>query len=171
MIVPGAEQRDSAIHAHVSILPQTPLPSRLPCNIKQSSMCSTWTPRGKVSTTGLGLGLSELQVLLRTKRLWVPPTPSYGSIFLPGESHGLWSLVGYSPRGCKQLDTTEQLTHTYIQSGSVGWINTHKMLIDQQVLEVPASQSESLSRLEAYSPRQLWATGTSNSPGAQEESR
>ena len=32
-------------------------------------VCSTWTPPGKVSTTGLGLGLSELQVLLRTKRL------------------------------------------------------------------------------------------------------
>ena len=67
--VSGEQRRDSAVHIHISILPQTPLPSRLPCNIKQSSMCSTWTPRGKVSTTGLGLGLSELQVLLRTKRL------------------------------------------------------------------------------------------------------
>ena len=28
-------------------------------------------------------------------------------IFLPGESHGLRSLVGYSPRGCKESDTTE----------------------------------------------------------------
>ena len=29
--------------------------------------------------------------------------------FLPGESHGQWNLVGYSPWGHKELDTTEQL--------------------------------------------------------------
>ena len=29
---------------HVSTLPQTPLPSRLPCNIEQSSMCYTVRP-------------------------------------------------------------------------------------------------------------------------------
>ena len=28
-------------------------------------------------------------------------------VFLPGESHGQRSLVGYSPSGCKELDTTE----------------------------------------------------------------
>ena len=32
------------------------------------------------------------------------------SIFLPGESHGQWSLVGYSPWGHRELDTTEPLT-------------------------------------------------------------
>ena len=31
------------------------------------------------------------------------PTPG----FLPGESHGQRSLEGYSPQGCKELDTTE----------------------------------------------------------------
>ena len=31
----------------------------------------------------------------------------------PGKSHGQRSLVGYSPRGCKELDTTEQLTHVH----------------------------------------------------------
>ena len=30
---------DSAIHMHVSVLSQTPLPSWLPHNIEQSSMC------------------------------------------------------------------------------------------------------------------------------------
>ena len=30
-------------------------------------------------------------------------------VFLPGESHGLRSLVGYSPWGRKELDTTERL--------------------------------------------------------------
>ena len=33
------------------------------------------------------------------------PTP----VFLPGESHGPRSLAGYSPRGHKESDTTEQL--------------------------------------------------------------
>jgi len=28
-------------------------------------------------------------------------------VFLPGEFHGQRSLVGYSPWGCKELDTTE----------------------------------------------------------------
>ena len=36
------------------------------------------------------------------RRAW-QPTPG----FLPGESHGQRSLAGYSPLGCKELDTTE----------------------------------------------------------------
>ena len=36
------------------------------------------------------------------RRAWQP-----SSVFLPGESHGQRSLVGYSPQGCKELDTTE----------------------------------------------------------------
>ena len=43
-------------------------------------------------------------------RKW-QPTP----VFLPGESYGQRSLVGYSPKGCKKLDLTEQLsTHRVI---------------------------------------------------------
>ena len=37
-IVSGGQQRNSAIHIHVFILPQTPLLSRLTHNIEQSSM-------------------------------------------------------------------------------------------------------------------------------------
>ena len=37
-------------------------------------------------------------------RQW-PPTP----VLLPGKSHGRRSLVGCSPRGRKELDTTERL--------------------------------------------------------------
>ena len=33
-------------------------------------------------------------------------------VFLPREFHRQRSLVGYSPRGCKELDTAEWLTHT-----------------------------------------------------------
>ena len=36
-------------------------------------------------------------------------------VFLPGESHGQRSLVGYNPWGCKELGTTEHThTHTHI---------------------------------------------------------
>ena len=42
------------------------------------------------------------------RRQW-QPTP----VLLPGKSHGPRSLVGYSPRGRKELDTTEQLTFTF----------------------------------------------------------
>ena len=34
-------------------------------------------------------------------------------MFSPGEYHGQKSLVGYSPRGHTESDTTEQLTHTH----------------------------------------------------------
>ena len=45
------------------------------------------------------------------RRKW-QPTP----VFLPGKSHGQRSLVGYSPWGCKESDTTERVgihTHTH----------------------------------------------------------
>ena len=44
VIVSGTQQSDSVVHIHVSILPQTPLPSRLPHNIEQSSQCYTVGP-------------------------------------------------------------------------------------------------------------------------------
>ena len=43
------------------------------------------------------------------RRKW-QPTP----VFLPGESHGRRRLAGCSLCGCKELDTTKQLTHTHI---------------------------------------------------------
>ena len=45
------------------------------------------------------------------KRAW-QPTP----VFLPEESHGQRSLVGYSSQGCTELDTTEATQHAYKQS-------------------------------------------------------
>ena len=44
------------------------------------------------------------------KRKW-QPTP----VFLPGESHGRRSLVGYSPQGRKKSDTTERLQFQFIE--------------------------------------------------------
>ena len=43
------------------------------------------------------------------ERKW-QPTP----VLLPGKSHGQRGLVGYSLWGCKELDTTKQLTHIHI---------------------------------------------------------
>ena len=42
------------------------------------------------------------------RRAW-QPTP----VFLPGEFHGQWSLVGYGPQGHKELDTTEATEHEH----------------------------------------------------------
>ena len=41
------------------------------------------------------------------RREWLP-TP----VFLPGGFHGQRSLVGYSPWGCKESDTTKVTEHT-----------------------------------------------------------
>ena len=41
------------------------------------------------------------------RRKWQPMP-----VFLPGEFHGQRSLVGYSPQGLKESDTTEQLHFT-----------------------------------------------------------
>ena len=51
------------------------------------------------------LGFSPWVRKIPWRRAW-HPTPA----FLPGEFHGQRSLAGYSPRGCKELDTTEPLT-------------------------------------------------------------
>ena len=40
------------------------------------------------------------------RRAW-QPTP----VFLPGESHGQRSLMGYSPQSCKESDITETTSH------------------------------------------------------------
>ena len=43
------------------------------------------------------------------------PTP----VFLPGESHGQRSWVGYSPWGCKDSDTTEATKQAHIPFGNI----------------------------------------------------
>ena len=48
------------------------------------------------------------------RRAW-QPTP----VFLPGESHGRRRLVGYSPWGRKESDTTERL-HFHFSLSCIG---------------------------------------------------
>ena len=62
-------------------------------------------------------GFNPLVGKIPWRRKW-QPTP----LFLPGKSHGQGSLVGYSPRGCRELDTTEQLT---VQFTSVECLDKH----------------------------------------------
>ena len=61
----------------------------------------------------------QVQVLVwedPLRRKW-QPTP----VFLPGKPHGQRSLAGYSPQGCTELDTTEQLNHL--------WDTSHMLLL------------------------------------------
>ena len=64
------------------------------------------------------------------RRKW-QPTP----VFLPGKSHGQRSLAGYSLWGHKELDTTEQLHFTSLQTQetvirtSSGWWKAQAFLL------------------------------------------
>ena len=55
------------------------------------------------------------------RRKW-QPTP----VFLPGESHGRRSLVGFSPRGRKESDTTERL-HSHFSLSCIGGGNSNPL--------------------------------------------
>ena len=54
------------------------------------------------------------------------PTP----VLLPGESHGQRSLVGYSPWGSKESDTTEQLHFHFLSLSHKGFGIVNKAEID-----------------------------------------
>ena len=77
----------------------------------------------RVHIYGLLWWLTWLRILLQCRRpgfdSWVRKMPWRSkklptSVFLPGEFHGQRSLAGYSSRGRKESDTTEQLTFIYI---------------------------------------------------------
>ena len=63
------------------------------------------------TTTRLLIGCTPIQ---SRKRQW-HPTP----VLLPGKSHGRISLVGYSPWGLEESDTTEQL-HFHFSLSCIG---------------------------------------------------
>ena len=76
-----------------------------------AGVCFLWASRVAQTARNL-LALQETWVrsLGRDpwRRDWLP-----ASVFLPGEFHGLRSLGGYSPWGCKESDTTELLTQQH----------------------------------------------------------
>ena len=45
-------------------------------------------------------------------------------VFWPGEFHGQRSLAGCTPRGCKELDTTEQLSTAQLQFSVIENLDT-----------------------------------------------
>ena len=71
------------------------------------------------------------------RRVW-QPTP----VFLPGESHRQRSLVGYSPWGHKESDTTEAIEYAHGRQGEV------VMGVQYSCLENPHGQRS----LAGYSP-------------------
>ena len=60
----------------------------------KESACQCWRPKRP--------GFNPWVGKIPWRRVW-QLTP----VFLPGESHGQWSLVGYSPKGCKELDWSD----------------------------------------------------------------
>ena len=64
--------------------------------------------KGKVTSGPSWSNRCPLGITSVWRRKW-QPTP----VLLPGKSHGLRSLVGYSPWGCKESDTTERLHFTF----------------------------------------------------------
>ena len=88
---PGIEPRSPASQA--DSLPAEPPGS--PCQRRRNKRC------------GLSLWVGKTP----WRRAW-KPTP----VFLPGESHGQRSLVGYSPWGQKEPGMTEVAQHTRIHS-------------------------------------------------------
>ena len=64
--------------------------------------------------------LLPLAFLIIALMAW-QPTP----VLLPGKFHGWKSLVGYSPWGCKESDTTERLRFTSDVPGIHNPVNTH----------------------------------------------
>ena len=65
------------------------------------------------ANAGFDPGFNPWVKKISWRKKWQLLTP----VFLPRESHGQRSLVGYSPWGHKESDMTKQLsTHVYIAS-------------------------------------------------------
>ena len=88
----------------LSGLSSTSPPMDLPCSSDgKESACKAGDP-GSIPGSGRSW-----------KRKWQPT-----QVFLPGESYGQRSLAGHSPRGRKESDSTEWLTHSPPTDGSDG---------------------------------------------------
>ena len=85
--------------------------------------CSRGYPKG-VLLRRISLVVQKVDICLQCRRPkfnpWVEKMPwrrewLHTPIFLPGEFHGQRSPEGYSPWGCKESDTTEQLTLFFLR--------------------------------------------------------
>ena len=111
-MISGGQQRNSAIHIHVSILPQTPLPSRLSRNIEQSSMsytsrtlllihfkCSSVYMSISNSLTIPSPHHSPLEVRIFSFKPPLPPPPPFVSLFPTVQSRYSVVSESFRPRG------------------------------------------------------------------------
>ena len=76
------------------------------------TLCDPWITARQASlsiTNSRNIASLKADLRLYWRRKW-QPTP----VFLPGKLHGWKSLAGYSPKGHKESDTTEQLHSSYI---------------------------------------------------------
>ena len=65
-----------------------------------------------------GTWVQSLMGKISCRRAW-QPTP----VFLPGESHGQRSLVGYSPQGCPESDNWSDLADMQSSRGLRRWLS------------------------------------------------
>ena len=93
---------------------QTEINTKLPSRVYTIKCLTEYTKQNKTTTTTKNAGdLRDPSLMIPGpgrspwRRAW-KPTPA----FLPGESHGQKSLVGYSPLARKELDTTAVIYHT-----------------------------------------------------------
>ena len=102
----SAEQSDSGMHIHGSILFKILFPFRLSSIIRNSASLAQAVKKlpAMWETWVQSLGWED-----PLAKEW-PPTLA----FLPGEAHGQRSLQGYSPCGHKESDMTERLTLYYL---------------------------------------------------------
>ena len=79
--------------------------------------CLAWLPwwlrQSRICLQCRGLGFNLWVRKIPWRREWLP-TP----VFLPGEFHGQRNLMGYSPWGYKESDTTERLKLLPLQAPS-----------------------------------------------------
>ena len=84
------QPRDSAIHIHVSLLPQTPFPSRLPHYTEQSSLCSTVASGSLLHFKYSSVHMTIPNLLSPSPTL--PPTASYLAYLIKHFSFMSWFI-------------------------------------------------------------------------------
>ena len=99
--------KDSSTHYHFIFLLKLVIPFSYKCNLIDAMGLPRWLS-GKKSTCQCRrhkiCGFNPWASKIPWRRVW-QPTP----VFLSGEFHGQRSLAGYSPWGCKERNTTEQV--------------------------------------------------------------
>ena len=108
---------------HVHLMGITSITSVSPqniCGLPVAKICTSLLSSCSLGgTSELPWGLSDKESACQCRRrgfsAWVRKIPwrrawQPALVLLPGKSHGQRSLAGYSPRGCRESDTTGQLS-------------------------------------------------------------